>query len=151
MSLTMIIGSMTGKSEYFKLYELLPPEIYYNENIGWEWIDARLLRCLDAVRELINRPIYVNTWKFGGNYRYRCVRIAACPVYRPTSYHSLSDTRKVMAADFSANAITAEQIRQAIVSEGDKFPYPIRLESDVTWVHLDVANTSSKYISFFKA
>ena len=50
------------------------------------------------------------------------------------------------AADFSVEGMTAEEVRNWLVSQ--KLPYPIRLEAGVDWVHLDCNNAGQK-IYFF--
>jgi hypothetical protein len=42
------------------------------------------------------------------------------------------------AIDFNAKDQSAEETRKIIKANIDKFEYPIRLEKDVTWVHIDV-------------
>jgi hypothetical protein len=42
------------------------------------------------------------------------------------------------AIDFDAKDMTAEEVRSWIYLNKSGLPYPIRLEQDVSWVHLDV-------------
>lgn len=48
------------------------------------------------------------------------------------------------AIDFTVNDMSAEEVRNLIRSNIDKFEYPIRLERDVTWVHVDAYTTDNK-------
>jgi hypothetical protein len=42
------------------------------------------------------------------------------------------------AVDFDVQGRTAEEMRQWIVTNQAKLPYPVRLEKGVSWVHMDV-------------
>jgi hypothetical protein len=42
------------------------------------------------------------------------------------------------AADFDVEGLTAEEVRGWIKSNHLLFPYKVRLESGVSWVHLDI-------------
>lgn len=139
------------KCKYFKLYELLPKSLYKDEEQGWELIDERLLRTIDVVREIVGKPLYVNTWKNGGNRNYSCVRTQDCKEYNYGSYHTLRDDRKVMACDMVCNAMNADEIRRLIKENVDKLPYPIRLELNVSWVHVDVAEKKGYKVYEFHA
>ena len=138
------------KSRYFKLYELLPKELYSDEEYGWEFIDERLLRSIDFVRDLLNMPLICNNWKWGGKRNYSCVRTPESSDYKFGSYHSLRSDRKVMAIDVISTKMTAKQMRNIIVANKANLPFPIRLEDDVTWLHLDVANNVNKDVYIFK-
>ena len=48
------------------------------------------------------------------------------------SSHSLGK-----AIDFTVNDMSAEEVRNLLRSNIDKFEYPIRLERDVDWNHID--------------
>lgn len=139
------------RPNYFKLYELLPPELYKNEEQGWEIIDKKLLITLDFIRNLIKQPMVVNNWHNGGAWKYRGARTTNSADYRVGSYHSVRKDRKVMAADFSCALLSAEAIRTLIVQNADKLPYPIRLEKDVKWVHVDVAEKKGYKVYLFNA
>ena len=137
------------RSEFFKLWELLPPELYFDEKYGWDWFDIRLLRCLDAVRRIVGTPLYVNTWRAGGKFKYRGARIPASKEFKLGSLHSLHTDRKVMAADFHSNSVSAVEIRKMLVDNQVLLPFPVRLEKNVPWVHMDVGNISAQSVYLF--
>ena len=130
------------KSTYFKLHELLPKELYYNEEVGWGWLDERLIEVLDWLRRTAGVPLIVNNWKWGGKRNYCGARIPASPDYSYGSRHTLIPDRKVMAADVISTKITAAQLRNLIRRMKDSLPHPVRIEKNVTWLHIDVDNTS---------
>ena len=57
-------------SNYFFLDELVPPSIYSarGEN-AMQLIDYRIVMALDHLRDVIGKPILVNNWINGGQYR----------------------------------------------------------------------------------
>ena len=52
------------------------------------------------------------------------------------------------AGDGDVQGKTAEQVRQWLRINALKIPYPIRLERDVTWVHMDCEDTGQKVFLF---
>jgi hypothetical protein len=56
-----------------------------------------------------------------------------------------------MAADLISTKMSAEEMRKKIIANKDKLSYPIRIEDDVTWLHVDVRNTKNDSIYLFKA
>jgi len=54
------------------------------------------------------------------------------------------------AIDFHTNVYTPEQCRKLIKENIDKLEYPIRLEEDVNWVHVDcyTLDSSKKLVTF---
>lgn len=55
------------------------------------------------------------------------------------------------AGDFNVEGMSAEVARNKIVELEHILPYPIRLEKDVTWVHIDVMDFGQGKIYQFKA
>ena len=56
------------------------------------------------------------------------------------------------AVDFSVKGMEAEEVRLWIAKNGHLLPYPVRLESGVSWVHLDVYETDTdQKVYFFNA
>ena len=53
------------------------------------------------------------------------------------------------AVDFDVHGMTAAEVRRWIADNKEKLPYPIRLENNTNWVHLDVRNHSTLKISYF--
>ena len=42
------------------------------------------------------------------------------------------------AGDFTVIGLSAEEARQRILENADLLPHPIRMEANVTWLHIDV-------------
>lgn len=139
------------KCKYFKLYELLPEELYKDENTGWGLFDEKLLITADKIREVLGVPCVVNNWKSGGTRRYSCLRTKKSSYYAEGSYHSLRSDRKVMAIDMIPQGMTAAMAREKIMKHKDDMPFQMRLENNVTWIHADVAVKKGYKVYLFNA
>ena len=135
----------------FALYELLPKEIYSDEDTGWEMFDEKLLRTIDIIRDILGIGLTCNNWKFGGNRNYCGARTEESDVYSYGSYHSVRPDRKVMATDLISPKMTAEKMRQILVANASDLPFQIRIENGVRWLHIDVAAVVGYKIYFFNA
>ena len=142
------------KSRYFEVYELLPPMLYtvemYNDeqarNEGYRYFDERLLITIDRVREIIGRPLICNTWYMDGTIKYAGFREANCPVGSAKSQHKLG-----RAIDLVCHYYSAEEMRQILEKNKHLLPYPIRVEKDVKWLHIDLKNDGKlNKIEYFK-
>ena len=139
---------MNTIKQYFDIRELVCRHTYnkHKEN-AWDFFDPRLLETMLWIRENIGRPIYVNNWDSNGQLTQRGLRCNLCSLVRSkTNAQSLYLTAhsQGMGVDFDVKGMTAEQVRQWIKANENKLPHPIRLEKDVTWVHLDVRTDGSK-------
>jgi hypothetical protein len=127
------------RCKWFKLYELLPPEIYKDEEHGWNLIDDRLKDTIDFLRELFNTPLIINNWKLNGSRKFSGFRPKTCTIGAKCSAH-----KQGMAADIISPKIAAFAMRKTIHLHKTSLPHPVRLEADVSWLHVDVRNDGSK-------
>ena len=140
---------MYYKCKYFKLYELLPKEIYIDEYFGWDFFDRRLLETIDVVREILNIPLVCNNWHAGGDRNLCGFRDKNCKIGAKNSAH-----KKGMAADLISPKITASKMRELIKLNKDKLPYNVRIEKwdsngkEITWLHIDVIDKGVKVYEF---
>ena len=133
---------MIYKPKYFELYELMPPELYtYDMMVSEEarerafvnYFDEKLLITIDIIRgEIIKAPLICNTWFQDGNRKYSGLRPTNCAIGTEMSQHKLGK-----AVDLVSNKYTAEEMRQMIKDNEHLLPYPIRIEKDVNWLHVD--------------
>ena len=57
-----------------------------------------------------------------------------------------------MGFDITVVGMSAEEARNQIKQNQDKLPYPVRLEEDVTWLHIDCYDPcNNNKINTFKA
>ncbi|MEG2164119.1 MAG: hypothetical protein RRY55_06540 [Bacteroidales bacterium] len=138
------------KSKYFKTEELVCRHVYAKFGEQAEmFIDSRLFETLDIIREkILCVPMIVNNWKSDGQFSQRGLRCNCCQIVKSKTAPYLSAHVLGKAVDFDAKWMTAEQARQAIIKAQILLPYPIRLESGVSWVHLDVYDAGNKVTMF---
>ena len=149
---------MIYQPKFFKIQELVCEHVY-NKWAGkpdfiLNFFDPRLLVTLDFIRERLGKPITVNNWKIGGSFSQRGLRCNICDLVASKtkkgqiymSSHSLGK-----ACDFDVKGMSAKEVRDYIVRHADELPYPISLEDDVTWVHLDMRFLNNKKVYLFKA
>lgn len=106
-------------------------------------IDTRLLITIDTLREILEEinpskaALLCNDWLYGGGRQYSGLRLPDDKYYTEFSAHS-----RGKAVDLISRHYTAEQLRQIILDNRERFPYLTRMEKDVNWLHLDVFNLS---------
>lgn len=135
-------------SSYFDIRELVCPHTHrkFGES-SWRFLDDRLLDTLLFIREALGKPIAVNNWHVGGNFQQRGLRCNVCSlVSRNTRIEKVYLSAHVQGKgiDFDVSGMSADEVRQWIDDNQSLLPYPIRLERDVNWVHLDMRNDGSK-------
>ena len=133
------------KSKYFKIQELVSKAVYekYGEK-SWEFIDERIIKILDLLREHFDKPITVNNWIFGGNLHQRGLRANKDEIVKSKSDYYISQHCLGKAVDLNVKGMTAQEVYEEILKNKSKFPLISRIENiknTPTWVHIDVANT----------
>lgn len=124
----------------FQLKELVCPHVLNTfGNNAWQFISTELLSVIYTLRNIIiNKPMVINSYQ--NNLTQRGLRCNICQLCKDKtdlnkiyiSAHSLGK-----AIDFHVNDMSAEEVRNLIRSNIDKFECPIRLERDVNWIHID--------------
>jgi hypothetical protein len=126
----------------FVLQEFVHPELYrIFGNQAIRFVDERLITIAQFVRDVIDCPIDVNTYVYGGNYIDRGVRLPESRIGAKFSMHKLGK-----AIDISSRFMGIEEIYNLIRKyDKDLFDMGLRRIEDIiytpTWLHLDVANT----------
>lgn len=123
---------------HFRLEELVDPSTFrLLEEKAWWVLDPRLLWTLDKTRDRYQRVVTVNDWLWGGEHTLRGFRPQGVAVGKPHSQH-----RYGRAIDLDVRGMPADEVRQDILANQDDpaFVYITCLETDITWVHLDVRN-----------
>lgn len=136
--------------KHFDITELVDKDVYqlHKEN-AIRFFDPRILEIIDWIRENIDRPITINNWNNGGTFSQRGLRHNRSNLVKSKNRIYLSAHVLGMAFDFDVEGKTAKEVRGWIVAHKDELPYSIRLEKDVSWVHIDVATTSEEKINWF--
>lgn len=136
-------------SGYFSIKELVCDHVYnVHHNSSWQFLDKDLLETIYILRtDILKVPMYINNWSYskrtGTRYAERGLR---CNLSTESSKKTKSGKLYMSAhcngcaIDFDAKGYSAEEVRKIIKENEDKLPYPIRLEKNVNWVHLDLFN-----------
>ncbi len=135
--------------KYFNIKELVCNHIYdrFGEQ-AWMFLSTQLLHTILVLRtQIINLPMIVNTTSM----KQRGMRCNMCELVKSKNSVYVSAHLTGNGVDFTCSTKSAEEIRNLIKNNRDKLPYPIRLEEDVNWIHLDVYNNcSGNKITTFK-
>ena len=127
--------TITALKQYFNVKELVCPHTYqmYGEN-AWQFLSTCYLETLLIIREqIIAAPMYCNT----SNLNQRGLRCNLCPIVSNKQSLYLSAHILGKAGDFTVRGLTAEEARNKIIQNAHLLPYPIRMEKNVTWLHID--------------
>jgi len=135
-------------SKHFKIHELVPKVLYdtYGEK-AWRYVDVRLIETIDKLKEVFSDgTMTINNYYWGGNREWSGIRTPDSKYYSVGSQHSYGNALDIVWSEY-----TAEEVRQYILNNQEEFPHIRRLEKDVSWCHLDLANTGVKEIVLFSA
>lgn len=140
--------------EFFQIQELVGPKEYARDGeLCWRYLRTELLETLLFVRrDILKVPMTINTWNSGGQFDERGFRSNVSDiVYGKTVAGKLYISAHMLgcAVDFDAKGMTAEEVRGEIAKWEYLLPYPIRLERDVNWVHLDTFDCGTDKIVYF--
>jgi hypothetical protein len=145
-----------SKLIYFELKEIVCKDVYnYYKDVAWQFFDSRLLTTIDRLREKIGKPIFVNNWDTGGQFDERGFRCLRCSIVKQAIKNNkmyVSPHMTGQAIDFDVEGLLADEVRQWIIKNQNLWPYPLRLEADVNWVHLDTREIGiNKKVTLFNA
>ena len=122
---------------HFKTQELVTPYAFDKLGDGaLILLDDRILRALDAVRDIFDVPITVNNWHIGGGFDQRGWRDDS------DTGAKFSQHRFGRAIDFDVQGLDADYVRQVIATawQSDRDIQQItRMEVGITWCHVDCA------------
>lgn len=142
--------------KYFNLKELVCPDVFAKYgDFAWNFFRTDFLECLLAIREdILQVPMTINNWSNGGSFSQRGLRCNTCDLCASKTKGGklyMSAHCNGAGADFSAKGMDAGHARQIILEHANLLPYPIRMESGVSWVHFDTYNDKEEKVIFFKA
>ena len=137
-----LIGLVKRK---FDIRELVDPYTYnrWGEK-SWMFLQFDLLQVIAELRfSILKVPMIVNTWASGGWYDERGLRSNLCGIVKSNTDKGilyLSPHMMGAAIDFHTDEYSAEEVRNIIRKYWNIYSNlpNIRLERDVSWVHIDV-------------
>ena len=136
--------------QYFDLSELVCPHIIKRfGDTAWMFLSTQILHTLLVLRtEILNKPLIINH----DSARQRGMRCNLCSMVKNKNVAYESAHCNGMGFDITVVGMTAEDARTEIKKYAGKLPYPVRLEEDVTWLHIDCYDPcNDKFINTFKA
>lgn len=140
---------ITEVKKNFKLKELVCPHCVktYGDK-AWQFLSTELLSTIYVLRnEIIKKPMIVNN---NTTFTQRGLRCNMCQLVKSKTKPYMSAHALGKAIDFHVSDMSAEEVRQLIKKNIDKFEYPIRLEEGISWCHCDVYTLDSdkKLVTF---
>ena len=140
-------------SKYFKVKELVSNKVYakYGET-SWRFFDTEFLHTLLVLRrDILGVPLICNS----GDNQQRGLRENIAPmVWSKTNAGVMYLSAHCLGkgCDLSSPKMSAEEMRKAIVLKASLLPYKVRIEKDVTWLHIDVmcSPEQKEKVYFFK-
>lgn len=145
--------------KFFKIEELVCKHVYnkYREDQIWSFFSMAALETLLVLRrDIIKKPFVINNWKStSGNYTQRGLRCNLCQIPKEKTrlekvYMSAHCSGE--AFDITVQGMTAEEARKMIDRQQTILPYPIRIESGVSWLHVDTYDVGNgKKVTYFNA
>lgn len=137
---------------YFSIEELVPPHIYAERGEkAWQLLDSRMLLTIDQMREALG-PMVINTWhskKLTDAYSRRehsglrtlAFYEAMYPNAGLAAYlKSHSQHKYGRAFDAVFRDVSADDAREYVRANPQKFPYLTAIECGISWFHGDVRN-----------
>jgi hypothetical protein len=127
---------------HFKPQELLCPHTFdiYGEQ-GLQFLDEKILHTLYILRnDIFSLPLFLNNYHISGPYSQRGLRCGFCSIVQDKVKQKilyLSGHILGQAFDFDILHLSADRARSIIVLKQELLPYPVRLELNVNWVHID--------------
>lgn len=127
---------------YFDAEELVCDHTYAKwKEQSWQFLDTNYLWALLVIRrDILKKPMWCN----GNAKKQRGLRCNRCQMVRDKTSVYLSAHCLGKAGDFTVTGMTAEQAREAIKQKASLLPCQVRLESGVSWLHMDVRPDDSR-------
>lgn len=119
---------MGKATKHFNTEELVSKQVF--DVIGDDAIklfDPKALETLEAIREILDVPLICNDWKSGGTRDDCGYRDKLCTVGASNSAH-----KEGKAYDLISSKMSAQEMRDIIITNQDKLPYNIRIEDGVS-------------------
>ena len=133
--------------EYFIIEELVCPHALKFGDNAWQFIDTEILHTLLILRrDILKVPLVCNDYKWKGKNSQRGLRCNVCQLVKDKSAKGISYLSAHVngaAFDLVSKYMTAETMRKLIKEHKDLLPYNIRIEADVSWLHIDCYDDGS--------
>ena len=126
-------------SKHFTIQEFVYPELYNQwGDKSIYFLDQRIVNVAEFIREKINKPITINNWHTGGQYKESGLRSLNTSTGGALSQHKFG-----RAADLKVQGMTPAQVLQFIKDNwAELHALGLTTVEDIamtpTWLHIDV-------------
>lgn len=137
--------------KHFKAQELVPPSVYnVRGDKSIQLFDTNALKLIDWLRDRYGSTT-INDWSWGGNFSQSGLRTVEFYGSDESYHKSFSQHKYGRAFDLKFKDVSAEEIRTDLKAmwELQGLGFPITLEDDVSWVHVDT-RPQNKLVTSFK-
>lgn len=138
---------------YFRIKELACPHVYgkYGE-MSWMFLTTEILHTLLVLRtQILKVPLVCNNYSI--DFTQRGLRCNLCELVKEKTLKNilyLSSHHNGIGLDLSSPLMTAEEMRKIIEQNSDLLPYPVRIERNVNWLHIDCYDMGNPYkVTYF--
>ena len=138
-------------SENFYLDEFIQPNIYKKFKAKSIWfLDIRLIRIAQLLRDITGRAVTINNWYTGGSYKDSGLRMLSGGIGATYSQH-----RYGRAIDVKVEGLTISELLDVIVDNEQAFRNAgLTTIEDIkytpTWMHLDVRYSDNQDILYVR-
>lgn len=123
--------------KYFRIDELVCPHVFRRDGeLAWRYFSTEFLETLLAIRRILGQPMIINNYK--SDLTQRGLRCNLCEIVKSKTSLYMSAHVLGEAFDATVKGMTAAQARELIKIHSYRLPYPIRMERNVEWLHVDV-------------
>ena len=133
--------------EYFSIEELVCPHALKFGDKAWQFLDTEILHTLLVLRrDILKVSLVCNDYKWKGKNSQRGLRCNVCQLVKDKSAKGISYLSAHVngaAFDFVSKYMSAADMRKLIKDNARLLPYNIRIEADVTWLHIDCYDDGS--------
>lgn len=136
--------------QYFSIEELVCKDVrnLHGEK-AWNFLDTNLLHVLLILRrDILKTSLVCNDYKWGGKNSQRGLRCNLCEIVKGKKQPYLSQHCMGKAVDLVSKNMTAAEMRKRIKANSALLPCNVRIEKDVTWLHIDVMDMGIKVYEF---
>ena len=121
--------------KYFTIEELVCPHTLAQwGHKAWQYLATDYLHTLLIIRrDILNTAMYCNV----GSLTQRGLRCNMCNLVQSKRTVYLSSHLLGIGGDFTVEGYTSEEARQIIIQHQKLLPCNIRMETDVSWLHID--------------
>lgn len=141
--------------KYFEIRELVCPHTYRAwGNASWKFLQTDALHTLLVLREeILQVPMVINTYHIGQNVTQRGLRCNLCPLMRNKTLNGVLYLTAHRGGAWDVvftikSGMTAARARRKIKEKQHLLPCNVRIEKNVTWLHIDVYDEGVKIHEF---